>query len=302
LVIVPKQVQVKGVKKTFFSVEGARDLPALNMVLRTMMVRRTKNEVLDLPPKVRTKPKLTFDDDAAIRRVYTAMKDFAVLRLSELGDDVNIFDPVARGAVQAAMRCEQIAQGFVGGIPDALMESLTPTLSKNAVKIPGRPHELMFPRHPKIVWLLETIKTLMLTNNRVVVYARFLGPLFWLKNLGAMPLMIHGGLSAREKADQIDTFRNGAPSAMGCQVTIAEGFNLTECQDVIFLGRDWSPAVNLQAEDRCHRIGTQGTVNIQVPIVLKTIETMIDKRLAAKEANAAQALKTVTVAELREVL
>lgn len=302
LVVVPKTVQVKGKKKTYVTVEGARDLPGLNLVLRSMMVRRVKEEVLNLPPKLHTSPKLTFQDDAAMRRIYNVMRDFAVLQLNELSEDMSIFQPQARGAVQAAMRCEQIAQGFCGGIPETIAANLGPTLNKNAEKIPGRPKELLFPRHPKIVWLTEALKTLLLTNHRVVVYSRFLAPLYWMQSCGLARFFIHGGMDASEKKLEIDTFRFGDPSVLACQVTIAEGFNLTECQDVIFLGRDWSPAVNRQAEDRCHRIGTRGTVNVQIPIVLGTMETMIDRRLKAKEADASGALKTVTVAELRDSL
>jgi SNF2 family DNA or RNA helicase len=302
LIIVPKTVQVKGKKKTFLNVEGTRDLPGLNRILRTMMVRRKKEEVLNLPPMLTTKPKITLDDDAAMKRIYGAMKDYAILKMSELSDETTIFQPQARGAAQAAMRCEQIAMGFVGGIPEPLMEGLAPTLLKNAEKIKGRPKELMFPRHPKIIWLREAIKTLILTGHRVAVYSPFLGPLFWMHQTGMAQYLLHGSLNAAQRSEQIHVFRNGPPSVLGCQVSIAEGFNLTECQDVIFLGRAYSPAVNNQAATRCHRIGTKGTVNIQIPVVLKTIEVMIDRRLGAKEADATDVLKSVTIAEMRAAL
>jgi SWI/SNF-related matrix-associated actin-dependent regulator 1 of chromatin subfamily A len=83
---------------------------------------------------------------------------------------------------------------------------------------------------------------------------------------------------------------------------MAQGFNLHQSQDCLFLGREWAPATNLQAEDRLHRIGQKGTVNIQIPIVRKTIETMIDAKLASKSADSEQALSTVTIRELMEAL
>ena len=302
LVIVPTTIG----NRTFRQVQGAKDLIGLNKIVNTLQVRRMKEDVLDLPPKIHTSPLLTLEDDAAMRRVYKAMKDFAVLRLSELDPTTNIFSTQARTAVQAALRCEQIAQGFVGGIPDPVMAQLAPTLLKNAEKIDGRPNELMFPQHPKVRWLLENVKTLIDTRHRVVIYSRFLAPMFWLLTKLIVDVehtcMLKGGMTAEAKAEEIQEFRDNARAIMICQVTIAEGFNLTECQDVIFWGRDWSPAINRQAEDRCHRIGTKGTVNIQIPIVQGTIETLIDRKLKAKEANAEQALATVTVAELKEAL
>jgi SNF2 family DNA or RNA helicase len=71
---------------------------------------------------------------------------------------------------------------------------------------------------------------------------------------------------------------------------------------VLFYGRDWSPAINAQAEDRCHRIGQKGTVNIQTPIVRGTVEVAIDRKLRAKDADAQQALRSMTVHELMEAL
>jgi SNF2 family DNA or RNA helicase len=102
-----------------------------------------------------------------------------------------------------------------------------------------------------------------------------------------------GGITAQAKTEQIDGFRDKAFDVMLCQVKIAEGFNLTRSQDVIFYGRDWSPAINAQAEDRCHRMGQTGTVQYQIPVVTNTIERLIHNRLATKDADAQQALRTL---------
>jgi SNF2 family DNA or RNA helicase len=284
--------------------QGAKNMPALNRALKQCLVRRKKENVLDLPPKILTYPKIPLEGE--LRTVYRAMRDYARLELDKLiasEGPVSIFAPQARSGVHAALRCEQIAQGFVGGVPEPLMNRLSKHLIKYAEKIPGRPKELMFPTHPKVTWLMENVKTLLDTGHSAVIYSRFLGPMFWLNhNPYPLAVMLHGGMSAEAKNNVIKAFRETPGSVMLCQVSIAEGFNLTECQDVIFWGRDWSPSVNHQAEDRCHRIGTKGTVNIQVPIVLGTIEEYVHKKLAAKDANAQQALASVTLQELRDAL
>jgi SNF2 family DNA or RNA helicase len=100
----------------------------------------------------------------------------------------------------------------------------------------------------------------------------------------------------------INDFQDGKLKVLLVQVRMAQGFNLTASHDVIFWGRDWSPFVNRQAEARCHRIGTKGTVQIQIPIVRGTIETMIHRKLMAKEADAEQALRFVSIKELKESL
>ena len=74
----------------------------------------------------------------------------------------------------------------------------------------------------------------------------------------------------KDKEGAIARFQDGNAEVMIVQVLMAEGFNLTKSCDAIFMGRVWEPAINDQAEDRLHRMGQKGTVNIQVPIVRGT--------------------------------
>jgi SNF2 family DNA or RNA helicase len=130
--------------------------------------------------------------------------------------------------------------------------------------------------------------------------------MFWLQrhyvDEGRKVGFLHGAMSPKNKHQVVVDFQDSKFDLFLCQVKMAEGFNLHNSQDCIFLGRDWSPAVNHQAEDRLHRIGQKGTVNIQIPYVRGTIETLIHRKLMAKDADANQALVVVTVKELREAL
>lgn len=322
---------VKFGKRDVQKVVGVRNLDALNAVMNTLQIKRRKDEVLGLPPKTYSFPELSLEGD--LLKVYKAMKDFAKIELKQLVRDFKcpdckgagcsecggsgelrtkpanqftIFDPRARSAVEQAMRCEQIAQGFIGGIPQPIMDSLGPDILKLAEKIPGRPNELMFPTAPKVVWMLETIETVLKQGGAPIVGCRFNAPLLWMANYlgkqGVKAWVLHGGLSAAEKHDVVDAFQKGQIDAMLVQVKIAEGWNATRCQDVIHWTRDWSPAINSQFEDRAHRMGQKGTVNVQVPIVRNSIEMMIHRRLTVKGADAEQALRTVTIEELMEAL
>jgi SNF2 family DNA or RNA helicase len=285
-------------------VRGGKDLEGLNQIVNTLQIRRKKEDVLNLPPKIHTYPELELEGD--MKRLYKAMKHLAVLALDQLDDDTLIFHPQARSAVLAALRCEQIAQGFCGGVPEELVEQLAGILTKKAVGIPGRPREILFPDHPKQVWMRENLHTLFGTGKKPVVFSRFNAPLHWMyahyvgegKRVG----FLHGSISSKNKGQLVADFQDNKFDLFLCQVLMAEGFNLHNSQDAIFLSRDWSPAVNFQAEDRLHRIGQKGTVNIQIPWVRGTIETLIHKKLRAKDADAQQALRTVTIRELREAL
>ena len=315
--LVITSLQFPNHKKPVQKIVGVKNVDALNAVMNTLQIRRKKADVLDLPPKVYTRPQLVLDGDHA--KFYKAMKDFARVELKALmhtrdahlgplssGVKMNIFDPRARSAVEQAMRCEQIAQGFCGGIPDKIMQQLGASILKGAEKIPGRSNELVFPGSPKLVWLLEAIESVLAQGGAPAVITRFNAPAFWLEaelaKRSIKARFMHGNLDGSVRHELIQGFRDKHFDVLITQVKIAEGWNATRCQDVLFLGRDWSPAVNAQAEDRFHRMGQKGTVNIQIPIVQRTIETMIDRVLSAKDADAQQALRNVTIDELLEAL
>lgn len=335
LVIVP--TTFAGRRRPVNIVRGTKNVAELNAVLNTMRIARKKEDVLNLPPKIHTKPLIELED--AHLAVYKAMKDYAVMELAKLmtsGDPectlcegkgvvavssedplaptqtttckctnrtTTIFQPAARSTVEAAMRCEQIAQGFLGGIPETYLSKHAAYLVKHAEKVEGAPGALIFPESPKLVWLCEAIEEITGAGRQVVVFSRFNVPLKWLfKQYEADAVLLTGDVDTLERQEFLDHFQAKGRSIMLCQVKLAEGFNLTSASDVLFLGRDWSPAINAQAEARCHRIGSKGTVNVQIPIVHNTIEKMIDKALSAKDADAQQALRNVTVQQLVEAL
>jgi SWI/SNF-related matrix-associated actin-dependent regulator 1 of chromatin subfamily A len=291
-------------KKTVRKTIGSKNVDKLNEIVNTVQIRRRKEDVIDLPEKTRTTVELSLDPDT--KRIYDRMKDYALVALSEVADGTSLWDPKAQTAVEAAMRCEQIAQGFVGGIPEPVLKNLRPGALKHAIKIKGRPHELVFPDSPKIAWTTETIQSLLTQGDAPVIFSRFNAPMQylaqWCDENGIVAAWLHGALSSAAKDECVRSFQDGHADVFLCQVTMAEGFNLVRSQDVIFFGRDWSPAVNAQAEDRCHRIGQKGTVNVQIPIVLKTVEAHIHKRLDAKSDEARAAIKALTLSDLRTLL
>lgn len=287
------------IKATLHPVRASRNREQLNAIVNTLQIRRMKEDVIDLPPKTFSYPEFELDPPTA--RIYRTMKEQALIELAELGADTPIFAPGAHSALEATLRLEQIAQGFLGGIPEQYLELVTPHL-KGAEKISGRPGQVVFPRSAKIEWLRETIDSIILQGGRPVVFSRFNSILFWLVQQWEGAEVMHGGTSDKDRNAIIDRFQARGIPVLFCQVKIAEGWNATASQDVILYGRDWSPAINAQAVDRCHRMGQTGTVNVQVPIVHGTFEAYLHKKLRAKDADAAQALKSMTIGELREAL
>jgi SNF2 family DNA or RNA helicase len=185
-------------------------------------------------------------------------------------------------------------------LPEQYADKVAPLIAGKAERVEGYPNAFVFPDSQKLAWLLDVVEH-DLADRPVVIFSRFNAPILWLeKRLNALKLV--GSMDAVERQQAIQSVRRGERRIMLVQVKLAEGFNLTNASDVIFLGRDWSPALNEQAEARCHRIGTIGTVNVQIPIVHNTVEKMIERKLNAKDSDAQQALKNVTLMELLEAL
>eukprot|EP00670_Eutreptiella_braarudii_P009965 CAMPEP_0174307234 /NCGR_PEP_ID=MMETSP0810-20121108/985_1 /TAXON_ID=73025 ORGANISM="Eutreptiella gymnastica-like, Strain CCMP1594" /NCGR_SAMPLE_ID=MMETSP0810 /ASSEMBLY_ACC=CAM_ASM_000659 /LENGTH=2121 /DNA_ID=CAMNT_0015414221 /DNA_START=114 /DNA_END=6476 /DNA_ORIENTATION=- len=61
------------------------------------------------------------------------------------------------------------------------------------------------------------------------------------------------------------------------------GINLTGANCVVFYDSDWNPAMDLQAQDRCHRIGQTRDVHIYRLISEHTIEANIYKKVQEKK-------------------
>ena len=59
-------------------------------------------------------------------------------------------------------------------------------------------------------------------------------------------------------------------------------YGFTEADTIIFLDEPWTMADKLQAEDRCHRIGTKTSVNIITLLCKNTIDERIHELITSK--------------------
>jgi SNF2 family DNA or RNA helicase len=105
---------------------------------------------------------------------------------------------------------------------------------------------------------------------------------------------IVGGQSARERGETVEAFQAGKHDLL-CVTTGAGGvgLTLTAARTVVFLQRPWSLVEATQAEDRCHRIGSERHDSIEViDIVAKhTIDTRVRAVLTDKAGQLADLLQ-----------
>lgn len=95
-------------------------------------------------------------------------------------------------------------------------------------------------------------------------------------NKTAVTECITGETSLQDRARIVQEFQNKSIKYLVCNIVAAGvGLTLTASSTVIFAEIDVTPANNLQAEDRIHRIGQTGTCNI----IYLCAENSFDERL-----------------------
>jgi len=95
---------------------------------------------------------------------------------------------------------------------------------------------------------------------------------------------LDGSTKVEVRQQIVDRFNND--SKIFCFISSTRsggiGLNLTGADSIVFLDTDWNPAMDKQAQDRCHRIGQTRTVHIYRLITLSTIEENIFKKSIQK--------------------
>lgn len=91
----------------------------------------------------------------------------------------------------------------------------------------------------------------------------------------ALPVLsvVHGGLSAKEKARQIQLFKSGITLGILCSINCASvGHNFTNSCDVVFLEYPWNKGTLAQAIARCARQGQDRFVDVYFLIVKNSFD------------------------------
>jgi SNF2 family DNA or RNA helicase len=114
---------------------------------------------------------------------------------------------------------------------------------------------------------------------------------------------IVGDQTPRQRQEAIDTFQAG-----GTQVLVATtqaggvGITLTAASTVVFLQRPWSLVDSIQAEDRCHRIGSEKHDSIEIIdiVAANTIDARVRSVLRNKAGHLANLVQDPRI--VRELL
>lgn len=110
---------------------------------------------------------------------------------------------------------------------------------------------------------------------------------------------IVGGQPAKARQDGIDRFQAGQADVMVATISAGGvGVTLTAATAAVFLERSWSVIESIQAEDRCHRIGSEvhDSVDIIDVVAADTIDQRVRAALKGKAGQLADLLKDPAIA------
>lgn len=227
------------------------------------LFRVTKEECLDLPPKVYQT--VFFELLPEQRKIYETVK--AARRWERNDGEIDAFT-----ALTVINKLRQVTSGFI--------------------LVDGEPVELKNAQ-PRISALKEVIED---CEGQIIVWASFREELRIieeeLKDLGVVSY--HGGTSAADREAAVDAFQSGAARIfLGNPAAAGTGLTLTAARTVIYYSSSFSLEERLQSEDRAHRIGTDHSVLYVDLVARETIDERIASALQAKEEIAAKILDNI---------
>lgn len=233
------------------AIVGYKHLETLKELLDTCMLRRLKNKVLNLPDKIKQIEYVEMNEKQ--KRLYAEVKGEIQQELSQMKTNLN---PLAQ-----LTRLRQVT-----GNPQMFLDE-NDTIA-----------------NPKLDRAEEIIENAIATNDKVVIFSNWTSITDEaIKRFNKYnPAVITGEIKDRQ--EQVHKFMNDETCKViiGTIGAMGTGLTLTAASTVIFLDSPWARAYKDQAEDRCHRIGQNKTVNYYTIVCKDTIDENIEKIIYKK--------------------
>lgn len=234
-----------------YQIVGYKHLDELEEQLQSIMLRRLKKNVLDLPEK-------TYIDD------YVDMTAKQALIYKEIKADIkaNIdMISVAPNPLAEMIRLRQ-ATGYTGILSSQIQESA------------------------KLDRMMEIIADARENGQQIVIFSNWSQIVAEICNRihgNYTYVTITGDTKDTDRQKNVDAFQDGrAEVIIGTTGAMGTGLTLTAGTVEIFLDEPWSMALREQAVDRCHRIGQHNNITIYTLMCKGTIDEKIHKLVYEK--------------------
>lgn len=245
-------------------VVGLKNEQQLITKLNDVMLRRTKDEVLDLPEVQYIKKYVALSDR------QKAMYNFIIENMAVDREDGNPPEPIKEGNHMVKMlRLRQVCATTATLVAHGEdTSSKLEAMEDDAQEIIENGHKLVvFTQfRPALECYVQRLKKRF--GDKVPIY------------------QIHGGVDKGDRQDIIKEWaaHEGPSIAIGIIKVMGTGLNMTAARHIQFIDKEYAPGLNKQAVDRCNRIGASETQAVQVfeYFVKGSAEMRVEQIIAAK--------------------
>jgi Holliday junction resolvase len=259
-------------------------LEELQTLFAPQLLRRTKDEVINLPPK-------------------TESPDCRVLPISNTQRRLYAEALAAHRAKIAACDSKKVGQAMLGMLYHLRVLCAHP-VQMGQVADTSQPLPDALEVSPKLAWLMTTLDSIKRRDEKAIVFTElrdiqrvlqhYIG-----EHFGVRPVIVNGDTHTRPDKDAsrqklIDAFqaRPGFGVIILSTQAVGFGLNIQAANHVIHYTRPWNPAKEDQATDRAYRIGQDKAVTVYYPTVhahdYVTFEKRLDELLTSKRELAAK--------------
>lgn len=226
-----------------WDVSGATNLKELHELTKDVMLRRKKEDCLDLPGKIRVHRAIEWSKEDKL--VYDT-------RFAEL---------------QAVWR-ERVAKGIISDESEALVAVGHLRQAASAAKVSTA---------------IEIAEELRGQHQSIVIFTAYKETARYLNNhYEGRAYLLTGDTPVPERQGLVDGFQRGDRNIFVATIGAGGiGITLTKAQTVIMLDRPWTPGDTEQAEDRLYRIGQKNMVT-SIWLQANEIDKAVDAILEAK--------------------
>lgn len=242
---------------------GYKNQSKLKQLLSPIYLRRKKEEVLDLPPKILTDEIIKLNEQQMIG--YNTIQNGLQQNVSRIMFSENPLSTMLK-----------------------LREFLDDPSIVEMNRIPS-------PKYERLKELLDNIFDN--DESQVIIYSQ------WsritrtvrdiMKQIYKNVSYIDGEVPQEERMSEMNKFQCGTNKIIiGTIGAMGTGFTLNKATDVIFIDEPWNMAIKNQAIDRAHRIGTKYPVNVHTLICKHTIDERIHDLIRRKGEVAEDLLST----------
>lgn len=237
----------------FMDVVAFKNTAQLREIMAPHFSRVTKDEVLDLPPKLYTKRYFDLSPEQA--KSYKEIRD-EFMTILESGELLTVPLVVVR-----LLRLQQVICGYLPGEDGTLHR---------------------FEKNPRLEALRDLLEDV---EGKAIIWARFREDIDQIMGIlpGQTTVRYDGAVGSDDRNKAREGFQKGdVRFFVGNPAAAGVGLTLNKAQTVVYYSNSFDLEQRLQSEDRAHRIGTVNPVRYIDLIARGTVDTHIVKSLREK--------------------